>query len=204
LKKTSRSKLVAKQKKQKKVSSKVSSWRAGNRHVLPGRDTPGFAKFRAFFNDMTPPKRERFAEQCKTTVFYINRVLAMGRMGRKMAEKVEKASGGVIPKSMVYVKNPLNRTHDKRHVSPDRDTPGFAMFRSYFNDLSKEDRQRFAVDCETTVDYIRKTLNRGVMGPEMAMKIERASNQEITRDMLYPEWRQIWDEVPTPKLHTQH
>jgi hypothetical protein len=152
---------------------------------------------------MTPPERENFAKQCKTTVVYISRILFMGSMGRKMAENIEKASGGVITKSMVYVKKPIKRTNDKRHVSTDRDTPGFAMLRSYFNNLSPEDREIFAVQCSTTVEYIRKTIYRGEMGPQMAIKIERASNQEITRDMLYPEWRRIWDEVPKPKLRKQ-
>ena len=195
MKKTSRSKLVAK----RAGKATVFNWRPGNRHVPPGRDTPGFAKFRAYFNGMTPPQRERFAEECESTVAYINRVLGMGRMGRKMAEKVEKASNRVIPIDSVYTRKQLDTRKDKRYVSPARDTPGFAAFRAYFNDLSKEDRERFARECNTTVDYIRKTLHRGDMGPEMALKIEKASGQEITRDMLYPEWRKIWDEVPSPR-----
>jgi hypothetical protein len=84
-------------------------------------------------------------------------------------------------------------------VAPGRDTPGFAAFRAYFNALTPEQRHQFARDCETTELYIRKALFRGKVGPAMALRWEKASGGEITRDMLYPKWRQVWDEWEPPK-----
>jgi DNA-binding transcriptional regulator YdaS (Cro superfamily) len=188
-------------------------WRSDKRHVKPGRDTPGFAAFRAFINAKQPEEREEFAKACGITVHSLNKILWRGKVTYNTALKIEKVSKEEITRDMLCPnwqerflavpkmsfalpgqkkKKGTGRKYADSRVDAGRDTPGFAAFRAYFNALDPIARSKFADKCETSVAYIRLALNRGTMSPELALKIERASDGEITRDMLYPDWKSIW------------
>jgi len=195
-------------------------WKSDKRHVKPGRDAPGFAAFRAFINAKKPEKREEFAKACDMTVDTLNKMLWRGKSTYDKALKIEKVSKGEITRDMLCpnwqekfevgpkmsfalpeqekMKGNGQKYADSR-VDADRDTPGFAAFRAYFNALAPIARSTFADECKTTVAYLRLVLNRGTMSPELALKIERVSVGEITRDMLYPDWKSIWPEWKPPK-----
>jgi len=196
-------------------------WTSDKRRVKPGRDTPGFAAFRAFINAKTPAEREEFAKACDVTVHHLQKMLVRRKSTYETAVKIEKGSEGEITRDMLCPnwqekfqigpkmsfafppgqdkKKGGGRKYADSRVDADRDTPGYAAFRAYFNALEPIARRKFADECETTVDYLRLVLNRGRMSAELALKIERASVGEITRDMLYPDWKSIWPEWKPPQ-----
>jgi len=59
--------------------------------------------------------------------------------------------------------------------------------RLYFNALSKQERAHLCTACGTTEGYLRKAMSVGVIGPKLAVDIERATNGAVTREDLRPD-----------------
>jgi DNA-binding transcriptional regulator YdaS (Cro superfamily) len=203
------------------AKAKVRDWRSDRRHVRPGRDTPGFAQFRSFINAMKKEERAQFAKDCGVTLDYLRKALWRGFISSKIALKIEMVSKKEITRDMIYPKwkELWHGPHSKAgsliqglgdgarrtagvdmRVQPGRDTPGLSALRVYLNSMTKAQQEAFAEGCGTSVGYLRTALSRGVVGPAMALKIERASKGEITRDLLCPEWATVWPEWKPVKV----
>lgn len=91
---------------------------------------------------------------------------------------------------------------DKRvdiRVKPGRDTPGWFSFRHYYDAMLPEERQNFVTRLGTTDRYIRTAIFRGRIGAVIALRIELETGGEITRDMIFPKWQEIWPDWSPPK-----
>jgi hypothetical protein len=69
----------------------------------------------------------------------------------------------------------------------------------YMKTLTPQEREKFASDCQTTVNYLWKLARRFRFGvratPLLSVRIEVFSNQKVCRQDLNPEdWREIWPE----------
>lgn len=88
-------------------------------------------------------------------------------------------------------------------VGPRRDTAGWAALRRLYVALEPDERERFARSIGTTDSYLRTAIFRGRIGPIPALRIEERTAGAITRDMIFPGWREIWPEwVPVRRGDT--
>lgn len=69
----------------------------------------------------------------------------------------------------------------------------------HINRLNLDDRAAFEMDSGTSIGYLRKARTVGqLLGAELCVNIERATNGEITRRDLRPDdWHRIWPEIVT-------
>lgn len=69
--------------------------------------------------------------------------------------------------------------------------------RRFLNSMSLEQQRHFAIQCGTTIGYLRKALSTGsYFGAALSVKIEKNSNGAVTRKDLHPnDWLNIWPEL---------
>lgn len=74
----------------------------------------------------------------------------------------------------------------------------------YLNSLDATQRSAFVSACETSENYLRKGASVGQkFGAELCVRIERASEGNVTRKDLHPEdWPLIWPELSAAE-HTR-
>lgn len=67
----------------------------------------------------------------------------------------------------------------------------------YLNSLDATQRTAFVLACETSENYLRKGASLGQkFGAELCVRIERASEGNVTRKDLHPDdWALIWPEL---------
>lgn len=79
-----------------------------------------------------------------------------------------------------------------------RDPEGIAKLRAYLNAMSVAQQTAFAEKCGVTLASLRRVLWKGRCTPELALAIEKASDEAITRDVTYPEWKKLWGDSWRP------
>ncbi len=69
--------------------------------------------------------------------------------------------------------------------------------REYLNSLGQAGQAAFAIECGTTIGYLRKALSVGVaLNPLFCVSIERNSLGAVRRWDLRPnDWSKIWPEL---------
>ncbi len=68
--------------------------------------------------------------------------------------------------------------------------------RIFLNSLTAEERSFFAVQCKTTVGYLRNAIyTKKKLGASLCVLIEKNSNSIVTRKDLHPDWVKIWPEL---------
>lgn len=69
--------------------------------------------------------------------------------------------------------------------------------REYLNSLGQSGQAAFAIECGTTIGYLRKALSVGVaLNPLFCVSIERNSLGAVRRWDLRPsDWWKIWPEL---------
>lgn len=68
--------------------------------------------------------------------------------------------------------------------------------REFFNQLGAAERSQFCVQVGISEGFLRKKIStKSLFKPEICSKIELASNKEVTRQDLRPDWREIWIEL---------
>ena len=70
-------------------------------------------------------------------------------------------------------------------------------FLDYLKPFSEDERKTICERAGTTLAYVRKaTYTDQQAGPELCMRIVRATNNEVTRQALRPgDWARIWPEL---------
>lgn len=70
--------------------------------------------------------------------------------------------------------------------------------RSYLNGLDSTQQEEFAKRCGTTIGSLRTALSKGSsLGAELCVAIERESNNQVKRQDLRDNWREVWPELVT-------
>lgn len=72
---------------------------------------------------------------------------------------------------------------------------------AYLTTLTLAERIQFAEGCKTSYGYLRKAISvKQILGPELCVAIERATDGQVTRQDLRPEdyWL-IWPDLPAPR-----
>ncbi|MDM3434569.1 YdaS family helix-turn-helix protein [Citrobacter sp. Cb034] len=69
--------------------------------------------------------------------------------------------------------------------------------KTYMANLTPEEKKQFALNCGTTLNYLRKVMSTGKpIGPEICAQIEIHSGGEVSRKSLKPNnWQKIWPEL---------
>jgi len=69
--------------------------------------------------------------------------------------------------------------------------------KTYMANLTPEEKKQFALNCGTTLNYLRKVMSTGKpIGPEICAQIEIHSGGVVSRKSLKPNnWQNIWPEL---------
>lgn len=68
--------------------------------------------------------------------------------------------------------------------------------RKFLNSLSLQEQREFAMQCGTTISYLRKAISKGsILGTELCVRIEKATNNAVSRKHLVPNWQDRWPEL---------
>lgn len=69
-------------------------------------------------------------------------------------------------------------------------------FHRYWSTLSDTERQAIADACDVSVYSLRNICYTRGVGPELAVRLERATNGALSRKYLFPDnYKAIWPEL---------
>lgn len=72
--------------------------------------------------------------------------------------------------------------------------------KAYLNSLTTKEQESFALRCNTTVGYLRKSISRNSrLGAEICVAIERETKGLVTRKHLIEDWHLRWPELANDK-----
>lgn len=70
------------------------------------------------------------------------------------------------------------------------------LFKTYFYRLSTQERKDFAEKVGTSVGHLTNfCYGYTSLAPKVCVAIERESRQEVTRQALCTDWKEIWPEL---------
>ncbi len=68
---------------------------------------------------------------------------------------------------------------------------------AYLKSIPRDEREKFATDCKTTLNYMRKACSAGqTFGAELCVAIEKRSAGAVPRQVMRSaDWHLIWPEL---------